>query len=184
MTAKLLRPDELRKRRDAAWPARIQRGCTSELGGLDGHVCLMSKRGGGCTVQHDSIPGHGQKRIRDPSPCQSAMRHATWAAESLFRWDLSKGPSPDQTKHTTSLGSFAGGCTLQTGSASKKKPCCHWLRCHAALGSGPLVSALRRLRFLWPPSRPSLALRPRRGPRDDGMDGRDIGQGCQARNAD
>ena len=185
MTAKLLRPDELRKRRDAAWPARIQRGCTSELGGLDGHVCLMSKRGGGCTVQHDSIPGHGQKRIRDPSPCQS-VSHATWAAESLFRWDLSKGPSPDQTKHTTSLGSFAGGCTLQTGSASQKKPCSHWLRCHAALGSGPLVSALRRLRFLWPPFPPFP--RPpsptRRGPRDDGMDGRDIGQGCQARNAD
>ncbi len=62
--AKLLRPNELRKRRDAegthtlrgarrfsvpcsvARPARIQRGCTSELGGLAGHVCLKSKKEG------------------------------------------------------------------------------------------------------------------------------------------
>ena len=97
-----------------------------------------------------------------------------------------KGPKP-RPNQTHNVVSFAGGCTLQTGSASQKKPCSHWLRCHAALGSGPLVSALRRLRFLWPPSRPSLARPPssmRRGPRDDGMDGRDIGQGCQARNAD
>ena len=183
MTAKLLRPDELRKRRDAAWPARIQRGCTSELGGLDGHVCLMSKRGGGCTVQHDSIPGHGQKRIRDPSPCQSAMRHATWAAESLFRWDLSKGPSPDQTKHTTSLVSQAAAPSRRdqlprkshapTGCAAMPHwAVAHWSQHCDACG------------FFGPPSRPSLALRPRRGPRDDGMDGRDIGQGCQARNAD
>ncbi len=78
-------------------------------------VCLMSKMGRGAHCATDIteyIPGHGQKRIRDPPPSRSDAAHVAWAAESSFVVPLGplKGPKP-RPNQTHNVVSFAGGCT-------------------------------------------------------------------------